>query len=216
MTAPDPNAQSGDGTDPQSGQAGGEGGSTGTGAQSGDSGQSGSTTGTGTETVTKAEFDALRARMQAADQRASKAEGDLKQLRDKDLPEMEKVKKDLAEAAEERDKLRATNRDLQISNAFLTDNTYEWRNPATALKLLDRSKLDFDGEGNVTGMKNALEALAKSDDYLLKPKADGGGDGDGKQTGPPGTAAGNGAPGNTGSGKGKLEGRFSALRGRAR
>jgi hypothetical protein len=215
MTAPDPNAQGGDGTDPQSGQAGGEGGATGTGAQGGDSGQGSGTTGTGTETVSKAEFDALRARMQAADQRSSKAEGDLKQLRDKDLPEMERVKKALEEAAKERDTLQATNRELQISNAFLTDNTYKWRNPATALKLLDRSKLDFDSEGNVTGMKNALEALAKSDDYLLEPKP-AAGDGEGQQSGPPGTAAGNGAPGNTGSGKKQLEGRFSALRGRGR
>jgi len=218
MTSPDPNA-SGDGQGQQSAPAAGEGGQTGDSAQGGATGtgsDSGSTS--TTETVSKADFEALRARMQAADQRASKAEGDLKQLRDKDLPELDKAKRDLVELGANNEKLKDDNQKLRVENSFLTDNTFKWRNPASALKLLDRSKLTVDSDGNVLGMKDALAALAKSDAYLLEPEAgkDGEGQGQQGQQGPPGTAAGAGPNNATGAGKKALETRFSALRGRAR
>ena len=137
---------------------------TGTTAQSG--GENGA--GTTTNTVDRAELDAVRARMQAADQRASKAEADLKQLRDKDLPEAEKLKRDFEESQAQVTKLQETNTALALKVAFLSDNTYSWHNPERALKLVDLSQVEIDADGNVRGLKDALKALATSDGYLIK------------------------------------------------
>jgi predicted nucleic acid-binding Zn-ribbon protein len=168
MTQPAP-GDSGTVDTTQSGQSGEGGGeattSTETQTQTGTA-----TTDSGGKTFTQAEYEALKARMQAADQRAGKAEGELKQFRDKDLPELQKLQRDLTEVAARAEKAEKDLADTLIANAFLTDNTHEWQNAATALKLLDRSKIEIDSDGNVTGVKDAVEALAKSDAYLLKPK----------------------------------------------
>lgn len=94
-------------------------------------------------------------------------EKELKQLRDKDLPEIEKLKTELAESNKALEDSKATLRQQRIDLAFLRDNTHTWRNPATALKLADLSKVDVDDDGEVSGLKAALDALAKSDPYLL-------------------------------------------------
>jgi len=182
MTTPEgEGAQSGaEGTQSGAGETTGTGGSTtdttGTTAQSG--GQEG--TQTAPETVSRAELDAVLARMRAADQRAGKAESDLKQLRDKDLPEAEKLKRDYAEAQDQVQKLQTANQQLALQVAFLKDNTYAWHNPETALRLVDLSQVEVDSDGNVRGLKDALKALATSNDYLIKkevkeePKPQGG------------------------------------------
>lgn len=209
----DPNAQSGgDGNQ-------GTGDGTQAGAQSGAPGTGDGTQGSGqSATFTQAEYDALKARMQAADQRASKAEADAKLIRDKDLPEMQKMTRDLAEATETIKTVTAANADLRIANAFLTDSTQKWRNPGTALKLLDRSKITVDSDGTVTGMKDALSALAKSDPYLLEDTQGGdggsGGTGQGQQGTPPvGTPPANGGlGGGTKPTADAMKSRFPALR----
>lgn len=214
-------------TDPLGGQgatdpAGAQGGATGgNGAASGGSaGDSGAGTGasgeTGTgsgqsATVSVTEFEALKARMQAADQRASKAENDLKQIRDKDMPELAKAQRDLVESQKLVETLTKATNDLRIENAFLTDNTINWQNPGTALRLLDRTKVTVDDAGNVAGMKAACEALSKSDAYLVKP-AEGTNDGAGAGALPPGTPPANGGVGGTGRPDTKdLKRRFPAL-----
>lgn len=189
-----------------SGESGANGGSTGDTGGSGT--QSGGETG---KTYSQQEYDALAARMKAADQRAAKFESDLKQLRDKDLPEADKLKRDHEEAVKKAEQYQRELEEMRISNAFLTDNTYKWRNPATALKLLDRGKISIDSDGQVIGMKDALTALAKSDDYLLEPKQGN----DSGQQGQGGTAPGN----NGGAGGGKTPAkqavsRFPAMRSR--
>ena len=211
----DPNgAQSGDGSTGQ-----GDGGEAGTGnndpgAQGGATGQQGGDSGaqSGPETVSKTDYDKLLERMRAADARASKAENEFKTLKDKDLPELEKAKATAAEATARADAAEKALREERINNAFLTDNSHEWRNPASALRLLDRTKLDIDSDGNVTGMKDALAALAKSDDYLLKPKQ-----GEQQEPPPPGTPpANNGGQGTRQTTQSAREARFPALRGRQR
>lgn len=221
MTAPD-GTQSG--ADPS---VSGAGGSTGTGS-AGDGTQSGAgTAGDGTATTgtdtnaqsggkvyTEDEVQALRARMQAADQRAAQNEAALKQIRDKDLPAVEKMTRDLAEAQTKLKESDAAMAQLRVENAFLTDNTHTWRNPATALKLLDRSKVTVDSDGTVTGMKDALAALAKSDDYLLAPKAPAEGEGAGSGGTPPplGTPPANSGTGTGGTSQAAMNKRFPALR----
>lgn len=180
MTSPDPNAQSGTGGapsgDPGNGTGDGTDTGTGTGAPSGapDAGQQ-----TPPPMVSQAEYDALRNRLSQADQKRAATEAELKQIRDKDLPALEKATRDLAEAQKQAEEAKEALKRTRLENAFITDNKYEWENPRTALKLADLSKVEVDDDGTVRNLTAALDALAKSDPYLLKKKADDGDDGDG-------------------------------------
>lgn len=170
--------QSGAGETNQGQQNGSEGNNSGEGTQSGAGNSSAE------ETVPKSELEKMRERMRAADQRAGKAESDLAQLRDKDMPALEKANRDLAEANKRAEGLEERNRDLAVRVAFLTDNTHTWHNPDRALKLVDLSKVEIGEDGTVSGMKDAINALAKSDPYLVKTEEK-------QQQTPPGTATGN-------------------------
>lgn len=138
---------------------------------------------TSEETVSKSELDRVKERMRLADQRAGKAEQELSQLRDKDVPALEKANRDLAEVNKRVESLTATNRDLAVRIAFLQDNTHTWHNPERAMKLLDMEKVEVNDDGSVRGMKDAITALAKSDAYLIKTET--------VKQDPPGTSAGN-------------------------
>lgn len=161
-------------------------------------------------TVSRKDFDTLRAQLQAADQNRAKAESDLKQLRDKDLPEMDKLRRDNQELAAKAEAASKALEATRLENAFLThaDDKIKWRNPATALKLLDRSKITIDSDGNVVGMKDAIEALAKSDPYLLEDKTPA------EPQEPPvgGTLPGNNGGSGTKPDKNKMAARFPAMR----
>lgn len=211
MTQPEPGAQSGT-TDPQSGV--GNGGSDGTGTTPIDPTQSGGTATPPADAVSdprEAEIAAMRARMQAADRRASEREAELKQLRDKDLPEAEKLKRDYEETLKALESARGQNRELAVGNTFLMENTYEWHDPKAALNMLDRSKVEVAEDGTVTGMKVALKALAEANPWMLKPKtAEGGTDGPTKVGVPP--INGGAAP--TGKNSQDLKTRFPGLRAR--
>jgi len=171
MTQPDPSAQSGTG----SAQGGATDTGQGTGATQDPSAQSGAVDqgGTGQQQtpppamVTQAEYDALKSRLSAADKTRTEAETQLRQLLEKDLPEQEKLKKALDEAAAARDKAVVDLRQTRIENAFLTDNKYKWQNPKTALRLADLSKVEVNDDGTVLNLSAALEALAKSEPYLI-------------------------------------------------
>jgi hypothetical protein len=140
------------------------------------------------ETVSKSELIKQQERTRAADERAAKVEKELKQLRDKDLPEQEKLARDYEEATKQVDALRATNGELSLKVAFLEDNAYKWKNPKAAMKLVDLSQVKIEEDGSVSGLKDALKALATSDPYLLEPKTE-------KEPDKPGSTA----PGNNGA-----------------
>lgn len=138
-------------------------------------GQSAGATSTGSTTppednVSRKDFDAIRNQLSAADKARQEAQAALQAIRDKDLPELDKLKRDFSEAAKARDEAIAQLGQVRMENAFLKDNTKAWKNSGSALKLLDLSKVTIDSEGNVIGMKDAIEALAKSDPYLLEDK----------------------------------------------
>lgn len=79
----------------------------------------------------------------------------------------EEVKQENVSLKATNEKLAETNAQLQIKIAALGDTTYKWKNPATALKLMDTSNVEVDAKGQVTGLKAALDKLASTDAYLL-------------------------------------------------
>lgn len=177
MTQPQTGAQSGaDGT--QSGAVTGEPASDGT--QAGTTTQSGGTDGTGSgdgqqsqtatePTVPKARHDQILNQLQAADRKRQEAENALQQLRDKDLPEAERAKRELEGLRTENADLKSRLAKSAVTNQFMLDNTHTWHDPKTALALLDQSGLVVsDDYSTVTGMKEALAALAKAHPYLIK------------------------------------------------
>lgn len=202
----------GDGT-----QSGAEGTQSGTGETTTDgaTGTTGESTQSGTETSTntdadrtRQELESYRERMKAADRRAAEFEQQLKQLRDKDLPEAAKLQRDFEESQKQVTQLQETNRNLALQVAFLSDNTYSWHNPERALKLVDLDQLEIDADGKVSGLKDALKALATSDPYLVKQEVK-----PEENKTPPGTAPGNNGTNGSGQKPAKqLESRFPVLR----
>ena len=175
--------------------------------------QSGSETGNTDAEAARKEAETYRERMKAADKRAADLEAKYKQLVDKDLPEQAKLQRDLQEATKRSEELQSRNQELALANAFLKDNTFAWHNPERALKLADLSGVEVNDDGSVTGLKEALTALSKSDAYLLKTeKAD-----EEKDKTPPGTAPGNNGSSGTGKpGTKALAARFPGLNTRVR
>lgn len=166
--------------------------------------------------VSREEHEHALARMRASDKRASDREAELRQLRDKDLPEAEKLKRDYEEATAQLEKLKETNRKLALDGAFLKNTKYVWKDGSAALKLADMTGVEIAEDGTVTGLDNALAKLAKEYPWLLadaEPKPAGDGPHPSAQAGAP---AMNGAAGSSAPAAGKLQKRFAALAGRVK
>lgn len=157
--------------------AGTEGGDAGDGAttDSTDAGASTDDSGAGSTTIDKAEHDKVVARMNAADKAKGEAEkrlnetlARLKEFEDKDKSEIEKAQADAAEAQKRAEEAETALKRERINNAFLLHNSVTWHNPEKALALLDLSEVTISDDGTVVGMDKAIEALAKSDAYLVK------------------------------------------------
>lgn len=196
-------------------------GETGTGASGAEGGSTGSEGATTTETqsvsetVAKADHEAVIARMKAADQRAAKVEAELKAIRDKDLPEQEKLKRDHSDLVKAQEALAKVNTGLALENAFLKVSTFKWRDPEAALKLADLSGVEIDADGKVTGLEAALKKLAADKKYLLEDKKDEADEEDEDEKPKPTTGAptmGAGGRKADGPDKNKLKKTYSALR----
>jgi outer membrane murein-binding lipoprotein Lpp len=210
-----------DGTDTGTQSGADAGGQSGAGTDSGtdatgttDAGTQSGATGTdagSTDSARDTELEQVRARMRAADQRAAKAEADLKAIREKDLPEVEKLKTQVAELTAAKEKAEEDLKATRLDAAFLRDNKYKWKNPGVALKLADLSAVDIDDDGKVSGLVKALDALAKEHPYLVEPADSGEGEGEGAK-------GSTGAPSNSGRGSDtkldmkKMAARIPALR----
>ena len=96
----------------------------------------------------------------------------LKEIDDADRSETEKLATQVEELTATNEKLINSNKQLSIKNAFLADKTRSWRNPDTAMKLLDLDGVEIDDEGKITGLDKAIKKLADSDSYLLAPQDD--------------------------------------------
>lgn len=106
-------------------------------------------------------------RRQEAETENASLKAKLKEIEDKDKSELERATESAKELNTKVEQLESTNQDLMLQVAFLSDNTYTWQNPKRALQLADLSSVEFK-DGKATGLDKALEALAKSDPYLLK------------------------------------------------
>jgi chromosome segregation ATPase len=188
-----------------------------TGSNDGTESATTASTQSGTESVkpeakyTEADMEALRNRMRAADQNSAKFQTELQQIRDKDLPALEKLNRDLSAISQERDRLKADVDKSRLENEFLKNNKFKWKNSAAALKLADLSNVEVHEDGSVTGLDRALDALAKTDPYLLDKSEEDKGTETTGSTGVPGT---NGRKGETGTDLKKLAVRMPALRSR--
>lgn len=169
------------------------------------------------DAVSRAEYDQRMVQLAAADRKREEAEQKLKALQDAALSEEEKRKRDLEAATEQLKAKDDTIKELRLDKAFLTDNTHDWHNPQAALQLADRSGISVGDDGKVTGLKEALEAVAKAHPYLLKPKAEGDGTGAAAAgtTGVTGVAGQGASGGGANAGRAGLEKRFPQLKGRA-
>jgi hypothetical protein len=185
-------------------------GSTGDGTQSGDGNQ------TGTQNaVTREEYEAVQRRMQAADKRASDLEAKLTAEQRAKMDEHERTKAELADAKTAMETMKTQLSQAQMEVAFLKDNSHKWKNPAAALKLADLSGVEVTEDGTVKGLKQALDALAKSDAYLLDAETDDGTNKDDKNKGGAGRTGIHPQNGQTGSNaRADLEKKFPGLRGR--
>lgn len=110
----------------------------------------------------------------AAEKRADELQKKVDEADRAKRTELENAKADL----DAKDKVIAakddTIRRLVIENAFMTLKGIEWNNPATALRLVDLSDVEFDEDtGKPKDMKQltkAAKALAETDPYLVKSK----------------------------------------------
>jgi minor structural protein GP20 len=92
----------------------------------------------------------------------------LKEFTDKDKSAGDKAIARVTELEELGTKLAEENQKLRIDNAFLKQTEFALKNPALAQKVVDLSEVEIDEDGTVTGLKEALEALKKTDPYLFK------------------------------------------------
>lgn len=157
----------------------GEGGSSGSSGSEGQQGSSSSTgsgegekTGEGTETVTKADLDAITERMKAADRRATAAEQKVKEYEDKDKGDLQKATERVTELEGVVTQKDETIRTLVIRNAFLAENSYTWHDPEDAFGFvraeLKDAEVDEDGKLKGVNMKNVVKSLADRKKYLVK------------------------------------------------
>lgn len=129
----------------------------------------------GDDVVSRSDLENALKRMKAADQRADALQAKLKEWEDKDKSDLEKAQGTVQELAKERDQLADRVKTMALENAFLTDNKYTWYDSRDALRLLDMDGVEVKDDGTVSGLKPAIEKLAKAKPHLIKQND--GGDG---------------------------------------
>lgn len=122
----------------------------------------------GDDSGAKAEAARYKARMVAADKRASELEKRLKAIEDKDKTELQRATDEANELKQQHAAALESLKKTRLENAFHTDNTVSWHNSKTAFALLNLSDVDIDDDGKVNGMKEAIKDLAKREPYLVK------------------------------------------------
>lgn len=159
------------GTGTDSAQGTGNGGTDGT-----DSGQ-GKSTDDSNKTVSRDDFEKVRQQLAAADQKRDAAEKELQKIKDADLSELEKSKKDLHTLTEERDGALALVNKLRLQNAFLGANSITWQNADVALDIAQSKgylddAVDDKGEVDNKELGKALKKLSEDHKYLVKSSDD--------------------------------------------
>jgi len=138
----------------------------------------------------KEEKDRHFKQRQDAEKRADELQKKQDEVDRKGKTELENAKSDIEARDKQIETLNVTIRRLAVENAFVALPDVTWHNPATALKLVDLSDVEFDAEtGKPKDMKQlvkAAKALAADNPYLVRPKTDASDDAPtGKPTGKP-------------------------------
>lgn len=133
----------------------------------------------GTQTgdvVSKADYDALFKRMQAADRAKVAAEKKLSDADKAKLDDVERTKVEAQEAKDRADKAEAALRDEKIFNAFLSQKDVAWHDVNDAFTMFKNSYMDGVDitDGKVTGIDPAVKKMVKEKAYLVKPASEGG------------------------------------------
>ena len=106
----------------------------------------------------------LKQKLREANVKIQKLEAGAEQDEDEDKDSNSKVdKRDQTISAQSE-----TIRSLQLQVAFLSDNTHSWNDPKLAISLIDMDDLDVEEDGSISGLKEALDDLAKNRPYLVK------------------------------------------------
>lgn len=166
----------------------------------------------GDDVVTRAEFDAVFRRMQAADKAKADAETKLREKEKAELSELERAKSDVEDLKKQNTDLLEQINTTALENAFFKDNKHTWHDPSDALRLLDMEGVEVK-DGEVKGLAPAIEKLAKNKPHLLKSESDDKGDGGsgGNSSGASGSANNGKRKGDPGP-KSDMSKRFPALK----
>lgn len=128
-------------------------------------------------TVPAWKYDKTLKRMQAADQRSSRLEKELADLKKAGVDSKDvdaKLREENEKLTPKVEKLTKDNNELRLQVAFLSANEINWVDPQVALKLVDLSDVDIDdetGKVDTRALKAALKDLARSKKYLVKSAA---------------------------------------------
>lgn len=142
----------------------------------------------------KEELARVRKRLSASDKNKAAAEKRLRELENKGKPEDEVAKQELEEAKERASKASESVRKLAVTNAFLIASQkakVNWFDVKIAQAAIESDDIEIDEEGNVTGMDEAVKALAKAKGFLVdRGKSDKEDEEEDKKNGPSGSAVG--------------------------
>jgi hypothetical protein len=101
-----------------------------------------------------------------AEARRGKSTRKAKAKDDDDTDEDDRPQGD-AELEQKYERAQRALEDAAIRTEFLSDTTFKWKNPKAALRLLDLRDVEVDEDGDVLGLEEAIEKLAKDEPYLL-------------------------------------------------
>ena len=131
---------------------------------------------TETASVSRAEFEAIQKALKAANKEAAERrkqldayEAEKKTAEEAQLSEAEKLKKQLLEAQDSIKRISEQSHERAIRAEIVSKAALMgFNDPGDAIALLDKSKIDTDENGEITGVEDALQALAKAKPYMLK------------------------------------------------
>ncbi len=128
------------------------------------------------QTDVQTEMEQLRAALKKANSEAAERRHKLQEYeeaerkrQEAELSEMEKLRKRLDESAAEREHLSTALNETRIRHAIeMTAAQMRFHDPADAYALSDLSGVEIDEDGKVSGVDDALKALAKSKPHLIR------------------------------------------------
>lgn len=129
------------------------------------------------------ERDRYFRRMRRADRAKSRADNELKALRDGGSKELADARAEVESLKAKLASLDGTDTKVLIREEFRDFDSVKWHNPKLAFELLDLSEIDVeDGKVDAASLKDAVTKLAKDHPYLVKKSTkDDGDDGDGSE-----------------------------------